>query len=227
LCGLSGLLRFTRTEWDPSGDQLPRHITFELSDVVEGLDFENVAGYEPGLAGLFAERVHIALTPIWKRFAMDLNEPFGYGVRKELMAARSLRLAQLFYVNREASGRAFLATIDLTHSLCRSNSGHYNSVLKAPAVRLFVRGARQCVRSEPPCGSVGRDAEALQILEAVFQRARHATRCAAAIGGPVDIAVIDTGGRRWLRQKPECRLPKTGPSVLKVPERNGPIPPSE
>ena len=218
LCGLSGLLRFTRTECDRRGDNGSRQITFELSDVAQGLDFAGVAGDEPGLAGMFIKRLHLALTPIWERFAIDLDEPFGFtATQAEWKVVAPLRLAQLFYVNREASGRAFLATIDLTHSIRRSNAGQYSSLLEAPVVRrllfsavvrprLYVRGARRCVRAEALRGSVNGDAEALRIIERVFERARQSTQCAAAIGGPVDVAVIDAAGRRWLKQKSECRM---------------------
>lgn len=44
LCGLSGLLRFTRTEFDRRGDDFARQTTFELSEVAEGLGFEGAAG---------------------------------------------------------------------------------------------------------------------------------------------------------------------------------------
>jgi hypothetical protein len=225
LCGLSGLLRFTRTEGNHRGDDLARQTTFELSDVVDGLGFEEAAGAEPQLAGMFTTRLHLALAPIWERFALNLDEPFGYtAAPAKCMDEPSLRLAQLFYANREASGRAFLATIDLTHSLRRSNSGHYSSVLEAPVVRrllfspvgqprLYVRGSRRCVRPEPLCCPVDGDAEALRIIERVFERARHATRCAAAIGGPVDVAVIDAAGRRWLKQKPRTPYGPVAESV--------------
>lgn len=167
---------------------------------------------------MFTKRLHLALDPIWKRFASDLDEPFGCtAAQAEPTVVPSLRLAQLFYVNREASGRAFLATIDLTYSLRRSKSGRYSSVLETPVVRqllfsavvqlrLYVRGTRRCVRPEPLCGPVAGDVEALRIIEGIFERTRHVTRCATAIGGPVDVAVIDTAGRRWLRRKPECRI---------------------
>jgi len=229
LCGFSGLLRFTRTECDRRGDDLARQTTFELSEVAEGLGFEAAAGDEPGPAGMFTKRLHLALARIWERFAIDLDEPFGYtAARAQSGTGPSLRLAQLFYVNRESSGRAFLATIDLTHSLRRSNSGHYSSVLEQPVVRrllsgavveprLYVRGARRCVRPEPLCGPIDGDAEALRIIEGVFERARHATQCAAAIGGPVDVAVIDTAGRRWLKQKQASRIATHENQCIEVP----------
>jgi hypothetical protein len=234
LGGLSGLLRFTRTECDRRGNDLTRQTTFELSDVAEGLDFEGAAGDEPGLADMFTERLHLALAPIWERFTMDLDEPFGCtAAQAESKAVPSLRLAQVFYVNREPSGRAFLATISLTYSLRRSNSGHYNGVIGVPIVRrlffsavvqpgLYVRGARWCVRREPLRGSVDGDAGALRIIERVFERAQIATQCAAAIGGPVDVAVIDAAGRRWLKQKPECRIATDRNQRTEVP--NEPIP---
>src|SRR5215831_658824 len=46
LCGLSGLIRFTRTECDRGGDDPVRQSTFELFDVIGGLDFEDAAGDE-------------------------------------------------------------------------------------------------------------------------------------------------------------------------------------
>jgi hypothetical protein len=188
-----------------------RQSTFELVDVVAGLRFEDAAGDEPGLASLFTKRLHLVLAPIWERFAIDLDEPFGYKAA-QAKSMDSLRLAQLFYVSQAASSPAFLATIDLTHSVHRSSSGHYSSVLEEPVVRrllfsavvdprLYVRGARRCVRPEPLCGSVDGEAEALRIIEGIFADARHSPRCAAAIGGPIDVAVIDSSGRRWLRQK--------------------------
>jgi hypothetical protein len=189
-----------------------------LSDVIERLQFDNSAGDEPGLANCFTRRLHQELAPIWERFAIDLDEPpFGYNGRQgKSIDALSLRLAQLFYVNREASSRAFLATIDLTHSLRPSEFGRFSSVLEEPVirrlyfgavadVRLYVRGARRCVHPELRCSSVEGDAEALRIIDGVFARARHGGRCAAAIGGPVDVAVIDSSGRRWLKQKTETR----------------------
>ena len=226
LCGLSGLLKFTRTECDRRGEGPARQTTFELSDVVEGLGFEGAAGGEPRLASLFTKRLHLALVPIWERFAIDLDEPFGYSaVQAESKVALPLRLAQLFYANRELSGRTFLATLSLTHSLRRSNCRQYSSVLEAPVLRrllfstvkqprLYIRGMRRCVRPEPLFGPVDGDGEALRIIEEVFERARHTTQCAAAIGGPVDVAVIDAVGRRWLKQKPErgiCNEPERTP----------------
>jgi hypothetical protein len=215
LCGLSGLLRFTRTERCGRGVGRVRQSTFDLADVVAGLPFEDANSDEPGLASLFAKRLYLALAPIWERFAIDLDEPFGYKAA-QAKSMDSLRLAQLFYVSYVTSSRAFLATIDLTHSIHRSNSGRYSSVLEEPVVRrlvfsaavsprLYVRGARRCVRPEPFCGPVDGEVEALRIIEGVFADARDSPRCAAAIGGPVDVAVIDSSGRRWLKQKTQMR----------------------
>jgi len=210
LCGLSGFLRFTRTECAGDGNHPGCESTFELSDVVERLRFENAGGDEPELANSFARRLHQELAPIWERFAADLDElPFGGHGRQG-------KLSQLMYVSREASSRAFLATIDLTHSLRPSESGRFSSVLEEPVIRrlffgpaahprLYVRGARRCVRPEPRFDSVEGDAEALRIIDEVFAHARHPGRCAAAIGGPVDVAVIDPSGRRWLKHKTQTQ----------------------
>jgi len=227
LCGLSGLVRFTRTACHHRSNHLAHQSTFELSDVIEGLCFENAAGDEPELASLLAKRLHLELAPIWERFAIDLDEPpFGYSARQaKSMDNLSLRFAQLFYVNREASGRALVATINLIHSLRRSKSGRYGSILEEPVVRrllfsavvdpcLYVRGMRRCVRPEQLSGPVDGDAEALRIIDRIFAQARSATRCAAAIGGPVDVAVIGSSGRRWLKQKTETRGRRAPETVL-------------
>lgn len=216
LCGLLGLLRFTRTEFERDGDDLARQTTFELSDIVNGLKLEWAACDGPGFAAMFAQRFHEALVPFWERFATELDEPFGLSEKASSIVVPSLWLAQLFYVNRAASGRAFLATIDLRHSVRRSSSGRYSSVLEAPVIRpilyspvvqpgLYARGTRWCARLEPVSSSVHGDVEALKIIEGVFERARLDARCAAAIGGPVDVAVIDTLGRRWLKRKAGMR----------------------
>lgn len=218
LCGLSGFVRFTRSECDAHRNHLGRESTFELADVIERLQFENADGDEPELASWLTKRLHQELAPIWERFAIDLDEPpFGCNGRQgKSTDTLSLRLAQLFYVNREASSRAFLATIDLTHSIRPLESGRFSSVLEEPVIRrlffgtvadprLYVRGARRCVRPEPRCGSVEGDAEALRIIDGIFAHARHPGRCAAAIGGPVDVAGIDSSGRRWLKQKTQTR----------------------
>jgi hypothetical protein len=212
LCGLSGLLRFTRTERVRRGHGIARETTFELSDVVDGLGFEEAPGDEAELSATFTRRLHRALVAVWERFAIDLDEPFGPSARWESAIVRSLRLAELVYVSREPSGRAFLSTIELRHSLRQSSSGQYSSFLEAPSVRqllyapvvqpcLYLRGARWCVRPEPLESTVDGDANALDIIERVFERAQYGKRCAAAIGGPVDVAVIDSSGRRWLKQK--------------------------
>ena len=227
LCGFSGFLRFTRTECGRHGDDLARQMTFELSDIAEGLAFESPASIEPGLADMFVKCLHLALAPIWERFAIDLDQPFGStATQAKSGVVPSLRLAQLFYVNREASGRAFLATIDLRHSVRRSTSGLYSSVLEPPVVRrllfsaveqprLYLRGTRQRLRPGPLHGSVDGDTEALRIIDGIYKRARYASQCAATIGGPVDVAVIDSAGRRWLKRKTEirtCRHAESGPS---------------
>lgn len=227
LCGLSGLVRFTRTACDQRNNHLTHLSTFELSDVIEGLCFENAAGDEPELASFFAKRLHRELAPIWERFAIDLDEPpFGYSVlQAESMDNLSLGLAQLFYVNREASSRSLIATINLVHSLRRSKSGRYSSILEEPVVRrllfspvvdprLYVRGMGRCLRPEQLRGSVDGDAEALAIIDRIFARARSATRCAAAIGGPVDVAVVGSSGTRWLKQKTETRGRRAPETVL-------------
>ena len=232
ICGLSGLVRFTRTEYARRGDDVTSQTTFELSDIVDGLDFEKAPGEEPGLAQAFAERLHRALVPVWERFAILLDEPFG-STRADPMAESPLRLAQLFYVNREGSGRAFLSTIDLKHTVHVSASGHYSSVLEVPVIRpvlhgpvretrIYVRGKRSCARPELFPDSVDADADALRIIEGVFEDAQRGARCAAAIGGPVDVAVIDGAGRRWLRQKPECRISTGQNHCLEESKPNGP-----
>jgi hypothetical protein len=125
-------------------------------------------------------------------------------------------LAQLFYVNRAASGHAFVATIDLEHTVYRSESGRYDSVLAPPVLRLvfhgpvlqsriLARGKRSCAHLEPVSGSMLGDAAALHTIERIFDRARRGARCAAAVGGPIDVAAIDGSGRRWLQRKEQPR----------------------
>lgn len=211
ICGLSGLVRFTRTEYDRHGEDVTSEKTFELSEIVDGLDFDGTAGEEPELSVSFAQRLQQAFIPVWERFANQLDEPFGFS-RAGWMDGVRLRLAQVFYVNRAGSGRAFLSTIDLEHTVHKSKSGQYGSVLEAPVIRpmfhdlvsrprIFVRGKRSCAHLEPLSGPVDGDAAALRIIERIFEDARHGARCAAAVGGPVDVAVIDGSGRRWLKRK--------------------------
>jgi hypothetical protein len=208
LCGLSGLVRFTRTEYDRGVEQASSETTFELSEIVDGLPCEGGEG-EPEVAAGFARGVHRALMPLWERYAIELDEPLGF-LRPRV--GRRLRLAQLFYVNRPASGRAFLSTIDLEHRLVRTRSGRYDSALEMPVIRpvfhdvvveprIFVRGKRSCAQVEPICGPIESDGAAIGVIERIFDSARRGLRCASSVGGPVDVAVIDTAGRRWLRRK--------------------------
>ena len=121
LCGLSGLLRFTRTEYELRGEQPASQTTFELADIVDDIQ-THAADQEPALSSLFADSLFQALAPVWAHFTLHLDRPFG-PTRAGSGDGSMLKLAQLLYANRSASGRAFLCTIDLQHSIRRSPSG--------------------------------------------------------------------------------------------------------
>lgn len=205
LCGLCGLLRFTRTEFDFAGDAL-RQTTLELAEVIGGLEPLGM-DWKSSSAERFAESLHAALAPVWATFTGGLDSPFG----------SSRELVQILYANRSAAGEVCVDGIDLKHSMRRSESGEYSSVLEAPVVRtifhgtvhaqrLFIRGSKRCVSTAALGGKVDDDAAAVEAIDGVFRVSRREMRCAKAIGGPVDVAVIDSSGRRWLRRKPVREL---------------------
>jgi hypothetical protein len=141
--------------------------------------------------------------PVWERFAKGLDEPLASGVD----------LAQILYANRTASGLPFVACINLRHCLRQQASGRYDSTLELPLThyllhdvtvhrpRVYLQGRKRCVLREP-IGTVHSEFDAMRAINNIFHRARHDRQCASAIGGPVDIAVIDALGRRWLQCKP-------------------------
>ena len=210
LCGISGLLRFTRTDYDVREDAPASQVTFELADFIDHIDLSG-SDQEPVLASLFAETLFRTLAPIWADFAHQLQRPFGAVNPGSDGPTHSL--AQILYVNRSVSGHAFICAIDLAHSMRRSHSGEYSSVLERPVVRpvfhgpvtrerFYIHGRKSCIRLEPFPGAIKSDAQALEAIDRAFRTTQQESRCAKAIGGPVDIAAIDAMGRRWLRQKP-------------------------
>jgi hypothetical protein len=215
MCALWGLLRFTRSSSSSGGDDAATEFTFELSDVVQSINMENSGG-DPDFAARFAERLYHRLGSIWEHFATHLDRPFTseQGIGEE---TASRRLAQIVYANRCDDGTAFLSTIDLMHTIRRSGTGSYDSVLHRPIVRLVLHGAVQrpqvhmrgklsCAQPPAPLLAGEGDAGAMRAIDAIFAGAQRSARCAAAIGGPIDVGVIDGSGRRWLRRKEEIAV---------------------
>lgn len=217
LCGISGLLRFTRTELDRRDETPASQMTFELAEIITSTRFETCEDTEPALASAFAECLYQALVPVWSVFANQLDRPFNTK-GASITNPSILTLAELFYASWNASDRPFLCTITLKHSFHRSESGQYNSVLKRPVVqpvldgpvtrpRIYLRGKRSCAYPPPVPGLIKGDFQAVEFIERIFRSAQLKRRCAMAIGGPIDIGVINPLGRRWLREKSACRIP--------------------
>jgi hypothetical protein len=205
LCGLSGQLRFTRTEHEPQRMILTNERTFYLSDIIRGLDDNKVPTDVPNIVQLFAEHLFATLRPIWEYFASELDEPFG------THPDRPLPLAELLYVDRMRDGHPVLFSIILKHSLHYSDTKRYCSILHAPVILnrhngyvdrpiTFLQGMKYCAcASRNP--NVPNEAAARKLIDSIFPDAQRGRRCGAAIGGPIDLAVIDKAGRRWLQHK--------------------------
>ena len=207
LCGLSGQLRFTRTDFDLQEDVAPNQITFELADFIERVESTN---QELSAAGQFSDSLYRTLAPVWAEFAVKLDRPFGATV--SACKGKLMRLAELLYASCGASGRVLVETITLRHSMHGSKAGEYRSVLEAPEIRrlfegrvksgrFYLRGKKSCAHAEPLTGVIRSDDEALYALHSVFRSTQRNHRCASAIGGPVDVAAIGEFGLRWLRRK--------------------------
>jgi hypothetical protein len=205
LCGISGLIRFTRTEFDLRRAVITNESSLDLAEVIGELIPGPAGADEPAGANALARELYHALLPLWWRLARGLDEPF--------LAPH--RLTDLLYANRGPSGLAFIASIPIRHCLRRSDSGFYESLIQLPQVRplfhgraeracFFARGRTECFDSIP-LGRDSSDEDAVRVLNAIFQRAAGDPRCASVVGGPVDIAVIDSSGRHWLQQK-TCNL---------------------
>jgi len=207
LCGLCGLLRFTRTEFDLREDAPVSQRTVEIADVISNLEAAG-AQAEPALSGSLVDSFYRVFAPVWAEFAERLDRPFSRSAAASEGATQ--RLAQLLYANRAASGDVLLRSIDLIHHVSRTGRGDYNSRLEQPVVRtlfegralkrrLFVRGRRSCAGTP----AIRRDEPALDAIDRIYRETQSASHCARVIGGPIDVAVIDNAGRRWLRRKAE------------------------
>ena len=215
LCGLSGQLRFNRVVTNGHTGEAVSQMSFDLSDVFGGLE---MPPEQEGatLAAALGKTLYRALSPIWKTFGGDLDQPFGLTRVDGTATEAAIPLAQILCVNRSSCGEVIVDRVDLKHSLLRTATGRYQSVLGQPNVsaqlrgtvqrpRYFVLGSRECARPTPPSMDVRDDAEALDLLEGAFLRAQRDSQCAASVGGAIDIATIGTGGRRWLKKKPNAR----------------------
>jgi hypothetical protein len=205
VCALSGQLRFTRFEYGLRPDPLNGVRSFELADIVRGLDDCGPPADGRGAVRHFADSLYAGLQPVWESFASDLNEPFG------LHLDRPLPLAELMYVDRLRDGRPVLSSIILKHSLHYTEARRYCSVLHSPIVTcrhegqierpvVYLQGMKFCARPGNDL-NIPDDAAARTTINNIFNDARRKSRCRAAIGGPIDLAVIDENGRRWLQHK--------------------------
>jgi hypothetical protein len=205
VCALSGQLRFTRFEYGLRPDLLNGVRSFELADIVRGLDGCGPPTNESGAAQPFADNLYTRLRPVWESFASDLNEPFG------LHLNRPLPLAELMYVDRLRDGHPVLSSITLKHSLHYTEARRYCSILQAPVVTcrhegqierptVYLQGMKFCARPSSDL-NIPDEAAAKAAINSIFDDARRQSRCRAAIGGPIDLAVIDEQGRRWLQHK--------------------------
>src|SRR5204863_2347254 len=94
----------------------------------------------------------------------------------------------------------------------RLASGRYCSTLRGPVIqclhndwvehpRVFLQGMKRCVTSCDPLLKVTDVQTITEAINRLYQRAQKSGPCRAAIGGPIDVAVIDSCGRKWLQSK--------------------------
>ena len=203
LCALSGYIRFTRT-FGTAIDGAELESTILLSSIVREADRArpNDGDVDPSA---FAERLFTRLQSIWDAVACDLDQPFGRGVGSRQP------LAKLLYLDRRADGEATLLVIELDHAFTRSEN-RYTSTLLPMTVRPVYRGMivspmAFVIGAEPGCvvrdpGQIDGEGRALAFMAELFAASQHDPGLRARVGGPIDIAVIDAEGRKWLQRKP-------------------------
>jgi hypothetical protein len=211
LCGFSGLLRFTRTAVNGLEGTAINEATFELPAIVSQLPPLQAKSRPEDIAYAFSEAVEGALTPIWKRFGCELDEPFRHG------RSPSNRLAELLYLDRSPDGYVSFFALELRHSSQRSGRHTYEILLEKPVIksRLFGRirtpvvhwrGMTSCVADKATLSTADFQHRPAAAILRAFASAQMTQRCKSAIGGPVDIGSIDASGRRWIQNKCEPTL---------------------
>ena len=216
LCGFSGMLRFTRSASDARKRMVLRASTFELPAIIR----QSLTLRETSTHGRFpehfAEAVWGAVSPVWRRFASGLDEPFGrLGVR--------CRLADMVFLDRSSDGCVTCFTVRLQYSTHQIDARSFESRLEPPVIKGTISGAvsrfalhcfgmTSCIGEIPGIDFIHfQQAPANAIVE-VFASAQRSKRCRSAIGGPVDIAVINRSGRYWIQSKRPSSNPLLQPA---------------
>jgi hypothetical protein len=188
VCAISGALRLTVTR--PSGEKATLDVVQLLDDLSRDLPAEATA---QNVARLLDEKI----AAFWNE---HLTKPVG-----SRLSARTLApsLCTVLFVRRGA-----LAQIQFPFREQFKEGVGWNHerltpvIIESDPARPLAQGKTECmgIRPDQPPLIETRE-ETLATIRVLYRRTESDDYCRAIIGGPIDIAVIDDGGSRWLARK--------------------------
>jgi hypothetical protein len=194
VCAISGSLRVTVTR--PTGEATTFDVAGTLERAAKSLD----AGAD---AETVAQAIQSELGPFWEK---HLSDPVASPLSSRTLA-RSV--STILFARRVAeSGEMQLAQIQFPFHERQDAGGGWLHELRPPvihaadAARPLAQGKTECMGirpDEPP--DVETRESTLAAVRILYERTQADAYCRTIIGGPVDVAVIDAGGPRWLARK--------------------------
>lgn len=201
VCAISGSLRMTVTR--PNGEASTFDVAGTLDRIAKSLEEGDA---DPAV---IAQAMQAELQPFW---AKHLAEPVGSPLSSRTLA----RSVSTILVARRlpASGEMQLVQIQFPFlERYEAGSGWFHElrppiIYPADPTRPLAQGKTECMGISPdePPDTDTREST-LATIQALYARTQHEPYCKSIIGGPVDIAVIDAEGVRWLQQK--SKVPAT------------------
>lgn len=187
VCAVSGGLRLDATADESSG-------TLDISAALEAASVRMRANEDQSPAALLEiarTSLHGEMQRFWARFLAG----------RRVAAPLSARLGAPSVCTILLAAPGYLAQMQFPIGERRTADGMWTHELHDPVVRLadsarpLAQGHTECV--SPP----DKLPESAEQLDALYTPARALPFCSDAIGGPIDIAAIEDGQARWLRNK--------------------------
>ncbi|MFN7920187.1 MAG: hypothetical protein U0Q16_08825 [Bryobacteraceae bacterium] len=193
VCAISGALRLVVTPAE--GEPVTFDVEKALEEVAETLD-------EAAAPRSIALRMHAKLSLFW---GAHLAKPVASQLSERLHAAS---VCTILFARREAdSGDVSVAQIQFPFVEQRDASGGWLHILQDPVVRggdakrPIAQGRTECLKRGDATAETATREATLDSIRRIYGRAQARPECAAVIGGPVDVMVLDSDGVHWLARK--------------------------
>jgi hypothetical protein len=206
VCAVSGNLVFNGTTTDDLTGKTTKHhldVTAVVSSAAEGLSNEPAAAQ----VHFLADQIYHALQAYWriaveqKRLSAPIN-PTGEPTESSVCT--------LLFAKREGV-QVMLYQVQFSFAEYRHVRGYWVNHLRRPDIirldpnlelRAAAQGKTRCAPSVNQPYPVRSRTALVQAINATYAEATSASsECSEAVGGPVDIAVVDERGFHWLQKK--------------------------